>query len=301
MKIGYKILPVLLSVAALFSCSGNVDPEDDADRTDDGGSTVVTPVPGDTPVSGYAQKMIGMQFTSTGCVECPLLAQAVKNIMEDYPGTLIPVAFHMDYTDPDPMTLSINRKFYDKVSLREDSSIGLPMFALNFRQGSRHIVNEYSKMVSEIALQAESYPVVCGVAMDTSYDPSSRKLDLTVRFRADVAGEYRWHIFLVEDGISYSQAGAESAGYVHDNVLRAVLSDNVLGTKLNSGKPLEAGIEYKVTKSEILDASWNPDNVRVVAAMLNTVDEGRTYGSNNANECPAGGSADYQYVDEDEE
>ncbi len=263
-------------------------------RTDNSVKVRVRPS-GNHMSSGYRQKMIAMQFTSVGCVNCPILAAAIKNVQADQPGRLIPVAFHMDYDIDDPMTLSMNSRFYSKVSGRDDYSIGLPMFALNFRQSSEHIVNEYAKIAAEIEHQAELYPAVCGVAVGTSYDEASRKVTVNAMFKSDMAMDARYHIFLVEDGYGYYQAGSEEDEYVHDNVLRYISSDNVLGSKLEQGKVLEPGKEYSVTKTVILENEWEVSRMRVVVAMLISDDGGETYCSNNANECAIGESVDYLY------
>lgn len=263
-------------------------------RTDNSVKVRVRPS-GNQMSSGYRQKMIAMQFTSVGCVNCPILAAAIKNVQADQPGRLIPVAFHMDYDIDDPMTLSMNSRFYSKVSGRDDYSIGLPMFALNFRQSSEHIVNEYAKIVAEIEHQAELYPAVCGVAVGTSYDEASRKVTVNAMFKSDMAMDARYHIFLVEDGYEYYQAGSEEDEYVHDNVLRYISSDNVLGSKLEQGKVLEPGKEYSVTKTVRLENEWEVSRMRVVVAMLISDDGGETYCSNNANECAIGESVDYLY------
>ena len=247
--------------------------------------------------SGYRQKMIAMQFTSVGCVNCPILAEALKNVQKNYPDKIIPVAFHLDYDVEDPMTLSMNSRFYSRLSDKDDHSLGLPMFAFNFRKSSQPIINEYAKIVSEMELQAELYPPVCGVAVETSYDEGSGKLQIDAKFRSDVAMDARYHIFLLEDGYEYYQAGFDGDEYVHDNVLRYISSDNVLGSKIEQGKVLEPGREYVVSKSVKLDGSWNASKMRVVVAMLCSYDGGETYCSNNANECSIGESADYSYED----
>ena len=277
------------AVCGLAACHGTIDPEDDGknDQTDGVDTTIVLS-------SGYAQKMIAMQFTSVGCVNCPILSSALKDIVKDCPH-VIPVAFHMDYGgEADPMTLPVNTKFYERVNTGD--GMGLPLFALNFRKSSQHIINEYAKMKSEIEAYAGDNPAICGVALETAYDVAERSLTVTARFKADVPGVYRYHIFLLEDGLEYSQAGAEGSGYVHDNVLRKMLGDNILGEKLNGGKYLEAGKEYEAEKTVTLDREWNAERMRVVAMMLDTKDEGETFCCNNAAQCSLGESADYAYA-----
>lgn len=282
-----------LAAASLMglACSGNIDPDDNGGQDGlEGGadSTVIQS-------SSYAKKMIAMQFTSVGCTYCPILAEALRQVEENHPGIVIPVAFHMDFGGmTDPMTLPMNTKFYEKVATGE----GLPMFALDFEKSSQHIVNEYAKIVSEMELQTEEHPAVCGVAVETAYDASARSVEVKARFRSDVAGECRYHIFLLEDGIEASQAGSDEAAYIHDNVLRMIASDDLRGARLNSGEALEPGKEYEVTKTLTLDQAWNPENMKVVVAMLDTED-GSTFCCNNANVCALGKSADYCIVGEE--
>lgn len=246
--------------------------------------------------SGYRQKMLAMQFTSIWCTYCPILATAIKDVEKNRPGEIIPVAFHLDFDgNADPMALNINSKFYNAVTYGGD---GLPMFALNFRKPTQPIVNEYSKIVAEIDLQQKAYPAVCAVAIETDCDKASGKLSVKARFISDVANSYRYHIFLVEDGIPYIQSGSDDSGdYIHDNVLRALSSDNIGGGKLNMGEVLKPGQEHVVEKSFDIGQDWNTDNMRVVAAMLNSLDGGDTYSCNNANECPVGEDVDYLYTE----
>lgn len=229
------------------------------------------------------RRMVAMQFTSTGCTYCPILSSALKDVQKNMPGKIIPVSFHLDYNGfADPMALPVNAKFYERVNTGDGA--GLPLFALNFRKSSQHIVNEYSKIVSEIEYQESTWPSVSGVGVNSTYDASTGTVSVTARFVSEVSDEYRYHIFLLEDGIVYSQAGADG-DYVHDNVLRAMAGDNILGSWLNSGKALEAGKEYSVTKTMDVKAGWNPEKMRVVAVLMRSSDGGNTWYSDNATEC----------------
>ena len=288
-----KYISFLLAAVLMCSCAGVVDPEADQDPGDTDSENVIDS--SKDIDSGYLKRHLAMLFTSTGCVECPLLSASMKEIQKNIPGTVIPVAFHMDYTQKDPMTLSINRKFYDKVSWRDAGVLGLPMFCLNFIKGEQHIINEYAKMDSEIKSHESLYPAICGVSVASAHDGTSATVKVNAGFKADKAGFYRYHIFLVEDGIEYTQAGNEDPGYRHDNVLRDLSADNVLGSKLNAGKVLEPGNEYVVEKSFKLSSGWKVENMRVIAAMLDTPDGGETWLINNVNEAAVGTSSGYAY------
>lgn len=274
----------------LASCNGNLDPEDDGGKENDGNEVVQ----GEKITSIYQQKMVAMQFTSVGCVYCPNLAASIKSVQEKQGGKIIPVAFHLNYGDADPMALPECEKYYKRVAFEDEQYVSLPMLALNFRKGSQKIVDQEEKILSEMEYQAEEYPASTGVAISTTYDNSSRKLEVTAGFISEVTQSAKYHIILVEDGIKYEQTGAETAEYTHDNVFRYISSDNLKGTDLNFGKPLTPGIEYQVKKTITLKKDWNPAAMRVVAVMLTPDDAaGKNFGCNNANECAVGASADY--------
>lgn len=285
----FKLLSAFLALSALLvSCSGNVDPENKEKNEI---------VQGEKITSIYQQKMVAMQFTSVGCVNCPSLSATIKSIKEKQSGSIIPIAFHMDYGDGDPMTMPQSRMFYKRVALEDDQTISLPMLALNFRKGSRKIISQEDKILSEMEYQAEEYPASTGVAINTTYDNSSRKLEVTARFISEVTQSAKYHIILVEDGIKYNQTGSETAEYTHDNVFRYISSDNLKGTDLNFGKPLTPGIEYQVTKTITLKNGWNPSAMRVIAVMLTPDDAaGKNFGCNNANVCAVGNSVDFLLV-----
>ena len=288
-----RILSILtLCAVALWSlsCHGYVDPEGTGDD-------VVLPEGVDTTVnlaSGYAGKMIAMQFTSIGCTYCPILADALKDVQANRPGEIIPVAFHLNFGGyVDPMTLPINVKLFEKLNTGKGD--GLPLFALNFKKSSQHIVNEYAKIISEMDIHAAANPVVCGVAVSTEYDAAARSVQINAKITSDVARQYRYHIFLVEDGIDFAQAGVDGDSYTHNNVLRAMTADNILGAKLNAGEYLEPGKEYEVSKTIALAQEWNAENMRVVVIALNSRDGGKNFYANNAVECALGKSVDYAF------
>lgn len=241
--------------------------------------------------SKYLRKMLAMEFTSIYCTYCHILAEAVENIQDAYPGRMIPAVFHCDFMGADPMTLPLNSKFYEKVSNVNDES--LPLFAFDFRKSSEDIINEYAKIDREMHRQLENYATVCGVAISSTYDASSRKLEVKAGFKTDVSGVYRFHMFLLEDNIQFMQAGHDgSSPYIHNNVVRAISSDNVFGTKLNNGNVLDPGEEYTYTKTFTLDAEWKAENIRVVACMLKADVDGNFH-VNNSNECLLNDSVGY--------
>ena len=130
------------------------------------------------------------------------------------------------------------------------------------------------------------------MALSTSYDSASRSLSVTGKVTSNVAEPLRYHVILVEDGLEYTQAGADGL-YVHDNVVRSILATNKWGDALNSSVALEEGVEVTVTRTMTVDSNWNAENMRVMFAVLSQKEN--TYVCANVNECALGASVDYIY------
>ena len=240
----------------------------------------------------YYRKLWGMQFTAVSCTYCPRLTASLKNVMEANPGRIVLSAFHVIFNEsvmPDPMRLEMNEDF--RAEVKHDD--GLPLFAFNMVKDQVKIVDEQSKI--ETALAGYTTSATCGVAISTSYDSASRSLSVTGRVTSNVAESLRYHIILVEDGLTYSQAGEEGT-YVHNNVVRGILATNKWGKALNGSVALEEGVEVTVTETMKIDSGWNHENMRVIFAVLTP--QGNTYVCGNINECAIGASADYIYNEE---
>ena len=235
----------------------------------------------------YFQKVIGEQFTSVGCVNCPSLSHNIKEVQTQMPGVLIPLSFHMDYNMADPMTIEATGLFYKAYGMS-----GLPYFNLNMRKQEGGVSREPAGMISAIEDELEMYPATCGVAIETSYDSATRKVTVTSKLTSNVAARYKYHIFLLEDGISATQSGA-NGDYIHNNVVRKMFAPDITGMNINKKNPFTPDVEVTAVNSAELERDWNPENMRVVVIAMTTADGGVTFNCNNANECPLGGSADY--------
>lgn len=273
----------LYALMSFAACSGTDDVK------------AVDPVQqGQTAVVGqkkYVHKVLGMQFTSAYCQACPGLTSSLKEVEDMMPGVLVPISFHLDYNDmSDPMTVSASSTLMRKYGFNV-----LPYFVLNFRDGETGVGTDKDSVLEAVRYEQDQWPVECGVALKSEYDAQNGKVAVTVRVASNVEGRYRCNAFLVEDGIDYLQVGvADGETYLHNNVVRKMMSVSIEGSNLGSGLALEAGTEYPLTFSSQLDPSWNSDAMRVVAVAMATEDEGRTYYCANVNSCALqGGESDY--------
>lgn len=238
----------------------------------------------------YKRRYLGTLFTSTGCNSCPLAAKGLKKLQEENPGEITLAAFHADMTIPDPMTIAETYEFQSALGGFQ----GLPAFFWNMREDS---YTGGSVFTESFAVEQEAYDTYSGVAISTSYDASSSKLDVELGITSNMPAVFRYMIILVEDDIpakgEYEQNG-QSQDYIHYNVVRKVLT-GVSGDKINDNLPLTVGVETKASKSVTLSKAWNAENMRVIVAAMTSEDGGFNWTVNNVNECKVGGSVSYIY------
>lgn len=235
----------------------------------------------------YFQKVIGEQFTSVGCTNCPVLSTNIKKVQERMPGVMISLSFHQDYGMTDPMSVTATELFYKAYGFS-----GLPFFNLNMHKVDGGVAREIESIIDAINDELELYPTTCGVAIQTTYDSASRELVVQTKITSNVGARYKYHIFLVEDGIVYSQSGV-TGDYTHNNVVRKMFATDITGLNINKKAPLTPGVEVVTSNKTTLERGWNTANMRVVVIAMSSNDGDKTYFCNNANECPVGGSVDY--------
>ena len=259
-----------------------------SDIVESSNSVKVSAQEGAEPQDWY-HTVLMMQFTSVGCINCPVMSSNLKLVQESMPERMAIASFHVDYGGyGDPMTTSIGSMYMNRFSIT-----GLPQCRTEMKQ--EHVSSELEDLTGSVEnAVAENLPSA-GVSIESSFDTESRQLDMTLKVTSNVSKSYRYVIFLVEDGIEYMQVGADVSPYIHNNVVRASRSANIYGERLEKGQSLFPGKEVTVDWSTGIEDGWNPDNMRIVAAVLDSEDGGTTYICDNAAVCQLGGSIGYKY------
>lgn len=252
--------------------------------------TVVATAP-TVPARKFFTRVLGMQYTSVGCINCPSLSQGIKAYEKAHPDELVTVSLHYHMTVADPMYILINNTYAQRFNVG-----GYPTYILGMRPSSTSPVT-VDQITTAVAQQQASYPATCGLAIATTYDDASRQAGITLKVTSNKAETYRYQIFLLEDGIEYMQYGAEEGTYVHNNVLRATMGNSIYGDRLNDGAALTPGAEVSVTRTRTLDKEWVSGNMRVAIAVLRSEDGGNTWVCDNIAACAIGASIDYKYND----
>lgn len=241
--------------------------------------------------SKYKHVLLGMEFTSEGCTACPNFARTLQVIEEENHDKMIVVAFHLNFLGVvDFLHLNESQTYLQSVF---GARSALPQFFFNLRKTDDELITRdplLKAMEEELTI-----PNTCGVAIDTKYDALSRKLNITAKITSDVEKEYRYVAYLVEDNInSQIQSGADK-NFVHQNTVRKVLTSTIGDRFPAEYRPVPANKEVAVALPEVeIPADWNTDNMRVVVSMVNSLDGGKSYTSNNTAQCKLGESVDYQ-------
>lgn len=235
----------------------------------------------------YVKKILGEQYTSTGCTSCPSLSANIKELQKEIPGVLVPVSFHQDFSGPDPMAIPATATL-----MRYHAFEGFPHFNLNFHKSS-DVETFLSTMKAAVEEELQTNPATCGVAIETSYDEKTGALTVKSKVTSNVAARYKYHIFLLEDGLDHSQMGADRT-YRHDNVVRRMPAPDVTGFNMNGKKNFTPGVEVVAENVLDVESGWNLENMRVVVAALISQDGEKTWICVNVNECKAGESVGYQ-------
>lgn len=243
----------------------------------------------------YAQRVLGLYFTSTGCTSCPLATRGIKTLMAENPGMISVVAFHSHMAGiSDPMTIPETDLFNSVLGGFD----GLPRLFWNMRKGTKFIGPTFNEGFAE---EIAAYEPQCGVSVETGQVPSDYEgkpegegspYQINIGITSNIPSVYRYLVFLVEDGIVADQTG--DPDYVHDNVVRAVITSEK-GDKINDNLPLTVGVEAKASKSVSLSKEWKADNMRVIVAAMTSEDGGFNWIVNNVNECKLGESSSYIY------
>lgn len=167
----------------------------------------------------FYRNSLFLRFTATWCSYCPWMEEALKEAQELCPDRVVTVCCHPDDSQG-------GMAWTGTAALEERYSVSsYPTGIMNdMARFKNQAVELTSAEVAALATEAvESYPARCGAAV-SSVVSQEGNLDVNVRLAAREAGEYRLHVYVVEDGIVFKQAGTGKDDYVHDGVVRAALT-----------------------------------------------------------------------------
>ncbi len=229
------------------------------------------------------------QYTSVRCGYCPLGHDTLEKLLEDNPGKYAWVAIHSPQMGTDPYVAE--DAIYLDYYFGAYSSIGYPSGVFDRIYLDDPDINDngtipvslgwqsiYQSVAAEVINEAvdaayEAIPAFVSVDIDASYDKETRQLDITVSGEGVATAQELLAgnvltVYLTEDGISGTQEdytnGNEADGYfidyVHDNVLRQIVTP-YYGDEINWSSGSSFSNTYSVTLADDMVAA----NMNVIA------------------------------------
>lgn len=205
----------------------------------------------------YFRRVCVMDITGTWCTNCPAAGQTLEMLAQNRPDRMVILAVHGDGpAEKDPMTTPV-MDMLDKMF----TISGFPSVVVDLRESIDN-AGLSSGVIDAYDLSREEYPATCGLRVESSYNESTGKIDITVGITSNTGGEYRLAAIILEDGITAKQIqdGYEKPDFKHFNVVRKLLSSNLVG---DSAGTLEADKEKTMEFSTEVDSEWVVDNLRV--------------------------------------
>lgn len=283
-------------------------------------SVTVTSINGKTPTEGTDDDALETSFacyttsmprkmdlvenmTSVKCPKCPYGHNVLEALTEIRPN-IAWVAVHASGMGPDKFvtnesdnisyfqcngypSASFNRMYIDDSSINAQGTlavvIGYPS------QYTQQAAQMFNAMLDELDTEMPSF---ASVDIATKLDGNNLNIkvsgDAVEDFKQCVGDDAVVTVYLLEDGLVAKQDGA-SPNYVHNHVLRDVVTDNVFGDPINWTSATTYQNEFNVT----LDSEWNSDNMQVVAFIGRPVTKNSTIDDvwvNNTNMVKLGAS-----------
>lgn len=228
------------------------------------------------------------EYTSTACGYCPLAHQLFEKWTETRNDLIIVANHNSGMGDSDPMITtesdmlasiflgpglpcaSFNRYY--------NSDEGAISIGMGYKSSYHDMVID--QMLNPFVEQTNSIPTFAAVDLKADYNENTRQLNINVSgeavadFKTFVGEDAVLTVYLLEDSIIARQISNDpyphyENEYVHNHVLRDVVSKNVFGDAINWTDDTHYSNDFTVT----LDGSWNVKNMNVVAFISRPVKE----------------------------
>jgi hypothetical protein len=160
------------------------------------------------------KKVISYTFSHVTCRPCYDVHQTYKELLPDHPEII-----HVGTSTSDPLAtplgIALDERYCGFSHPGSIADLNLHRLYYRFRYTRGDFVNELQLSKHSSPMSVEFKKVDIGADFIT--------VDLEARFYAEVEGDFRFNLYLLEDSIKHYQAGApEGHNYQHMNILRHV-------------------------------------------------------------------------------
>ena len=264
--------------------------------------------------TNFKRRVLLTQFTGTGCGYCPLMMNALHQVLTNdvYGDKVVVAAAHL-YNDNDPCWLAEAQTL--------DNAMGVQGYPSVYSDLNRNGYGDASFAALKKCIddaQART-TVKGGIAVNSAYHAEEEYIVLNATVKAKETTEFRIGAWLLEDNI-YGKQSVYPDPYKgtgdliqpldgvdfnnHNNVIRLAdskatntdFSGFSLGV-IEAGKTASREFAFKL-KPHYNDANaryYNHNNLRVIV-FISTNENGKWY-VNNVVKCPKHGSVDFEYAE----
>ena len=205
------------------------------------------------------------EFTGTACYWCTEGHALAERMTRVWPGRVFPVNIHTG-----SLARAYKTEAGDQIGTYMNcEEAGYPCGDVNrYDFGSGYVMSRSEWLLAADNAMKEDAPV--NLLMQSSYDADSRQMDVHVEgyFTADVSGEQRLCVMLLQDNVWGYQNGSVSGDYCHKHMLRQILGDGGAWGDVIEGaaKGQYFSRDYAVTLPErIGDVDVKPQDMQLVA------------------------------------
>lgn len=203
-------------------------------------------------------------FTGQRCKNCPNASEVIEDLQKQYGAdNVIAVAIHSGPYSKDLMGNPLSLWTETGDYYFEPWYTGSQPVGVFDRKTSSNLYTSWRTIVRE-ALQT-SAPLE--LSATTEYDDNTRTVEINVNANGVYEFTGKLQIWLIEDSIVDKQQmpdGSINSNYVHNHVFRTAVNGRD-GEDFN----IAWNEEKTVTNTYVLDESWKPENMSVVAFVYN--------------------------------
>lgn len=206
----------------------------------------------------FYRRTVFTKFTATWCYNCPVMSHALNEAQKQMPERIIQMNM---YGASSKGGLSYYRcqQFQDLYGVS-----GFPTgIANNYIKIQNSRDEDFADVFTAVANEAkDTFKAKAGIKAQVSVCDGKISVDADVAVKQ--ADEYSICVILVESGIECAQEG-DATDYIHNFVVRDVLTDNIFGDPLPADKDRSV-IYYSLEKS-LPRSVLVPENTSVIIAI----------------------------------
>ncbi|MDR2469809.1 MAG: Omp28-related outer membrane protein [Tannerella sp.] len=247
----------------------------------------------------FRRQHLIMQFTGTGCPNCPLMTDAIQRVQQELTSsrTVHHLSLHLNGKHCNSWLAGAIAEIANGMS----PEYTFPSAVVDLRDEVALLVLQNQIVTPEYLKKAlnrsGSAPAETGMAIESQVNGTA--IDFEVKIRATRADNYQFFAFVVEDmihGGQYIPGGAWNSDYLHANVATYVIpgdpKSGVFLGRIEPGKETVGSFSIE-TKDINANRKVNLSNCHILAYTLKPSGEG--YALDNVVRCPVNGSIRYLY------